>query len=760
MITTHLTTAVVLISMLFSLLACSSNEQKKVKHYQSALEYIKVSEDKAAIIELKNAIKVDAKFADARYQLGLLYLKNENHKAAFGQLQRVVGLDSGNLDAGVKVAEFYLLANNLKESRNYVEQVLSINPDYLDGLALLANLELVEGNFMKADHAVERGRQLAPDNDKFYNIKGRVLAAQNKLDEAEQVFKKAIELNPNSFANHKALLNHYDRKKDATSVQDILSTMATRFPENPQIQLMIASFHERKGEFDMAETALLQAISMEKGSPLLRLSLVEFYKKQALYEKAEIFLKSSLLDFPSDLQIQVELAELQFDMQKFEDAQISIAAILKNNPANGGANLIKARFQIKEGQNNEAIQTITPLTTDYPKWADPFYYLAFAQLRIGKTELAQKSINTALQVSSVNDLYHALAAQIYLARGNGADASKEASIALTINPENFLAVKILAQSLVREGAFEKAVKLIEALNTKFVTTDPELLGTAGLAYLGLNNIDKAKEAFATLLTITPDNTRALSLLTSLKFGDDLKGGIAFVKSYLAEHDAGGHYILLGDLYIKNQQLDDALQAFENAQNLSPANLQGYLLRANLLRRMGKTDEAITQFTELLKIEPNSVDALFGLAAVYESLGRLAEAKEKYLQVLVLQPNLPSAANNLAWLLTSEENGDLGEALRLAMQAKQELPNQPHIADTLGWVHYKRNAFDLAISQFKQALEMNPNNPTISYHLALAQYSNDQKSEAIALLKQQVLFDESQFPKRDEAQAVLSTWVNQ
>ena len=97
----------------------------------------------------------------------------------------------------------------------------------------------------------------------------------------------------------------------------------------------------------------------------------------------------------------------------------------------------------------------------------------------------------------------------------------------------------------------------------------------------------------------------------------------------------------------------------------------------------------------------------GLATAYEVQGRLDEAKEQYTRALEIQPNLPAAANNLAWLLASEEGGDLGEALRLSMQAKQALPDQPHITDTLGWVHYKRQSYSLAISQFRQALESRP-----------------------------------------------------
>jgi Flp pilus assembly protein TadD len=146
----------------------------------------------------------------------------------------------------------------------------------------------------------------------------------------------------------------------------------------------------------------------------------------------------------------------------------------------------------------------------------------------------------------------------------------------------------------------------------------------------------------------------------------------------------------------------------------------------------------------------------GLATAYESTGRYGEAKAKYQRVLELQPNLPAAANNLAWLIASEENGDLGEALRLAMQAKQAMPDQPNITDTLGWVHYKRNSYPLAITQFRQALEARPEDPVIRYHLALALYANGEKEEAIALLDK-VLGEDTRFKEREEVQKVLAGW---
>jgi tetratricopeptide (TPR) repeat protein len=752
----NLVTVALFFAALSLLPACSGADEKKVKHYDKAMEYIKASDDKAAIIELKNAIQLDAKYAEARYQLGLLHLKNGDARGAFGELQRAATLDPKNLDAAVKVAEFHLLSRNKEESRKYVDQVLASNPQYQDALALLANLELIDGNFAKAGEAIDKALAASPDNDKFHNIKGRVLAAENKWDEAEAQFKKAIELKPDQFANYRTLLMLHEQRKNEAAVQQLLATMEEKFPDNTQLQLMLAGVHQKKGEFDKAEQTLQKAISLDKNAAGLRLSLVEFYKGRRQFDKAEETLKTAIVDLPKDLQLQSALGELQFDLQKFTEARAVMDGILAGNPGHGSANLLKSRFLLNEGKNDEAIQVITPLTNDYPKWPEPFYYSALAHLRIGKVELAQKAIEIALQNNPASDRYHLLAAQIHLVRGNGKDAEREAGMALGINPRNFMAVRLLTQAFVQTKAFDKAIKIIESLDEKILNQDAEFLGVAGMAYLGKNNPDMAKKHFTALLALAPDNAKALGMLTALTAGKDLDKAIDFVNKHIAAHPAGGHYLLLGDLYTNKRRYDDALQAYEKAQELRPEDPQGYILKANLLNMLGKSEETIAQFNELLAAQPDSIPGLMGLATAFEGAGRYGEAKTKYQRVLELQPNLPAAANNLAWLIASEENGDLGEALRLAMQAKQALPDQANITDTLGWVHYKRQSFPLAITQFRQALETRPEDPVIRYHLALALHANGEVAEAVTVLEK-VLSEDTRFKEREEAQKTLNGW---
>lgn len=737
---------------------CSDPDKKKQKHFSRAIEYIHQEDSNAAILELRNAIQIDPKFADARYQLGLLYLKNGDARAAFGELQRTANLDPTNLDAGVKVAEFFLLAKNSEESRNYVTKVLQADPGNVDALALLANLELVDGNFDAAGKALDQVKAESVESDRFYNIRGRIYASQKKMQEAEEQFLKALDLGPDNFTNYRTLLLFYQQLNRSEDSEKILENAVARFPENAQVYLLLANFQRANKDLDKAYAAVLKAIEIEPETESFRLMAADILKTQKKATEAESFLRDGLKALPDSLEIKATLADLQFDLQKFPEAQKLIEEILASNPTHGGATFVKAKLLLKEDNLREAIDILTSLTTNYPKWADPFYFLALTNLRLGEIELAQKNGRTALQLAPAESRYHTLQSQILLIQGDTENAGKEASLALRLDNTNFAAAKLLAKALLQDKRFDDAIKVIEEIRTK-VPTDIEMLGSLGLAQLGKKDQQQAMQSFGRLLELAPDNSKALALFTSLSAQGDLNAAIEIVKNQIGKApEAAGHYMLLGDLLLKSKKTDEALDTFAKAQELAPQSPQPYIIRARVMHATGKTEEAVKEFKELLTSQPDSIPANLGLATLYEAQKKYPEAKTQYQKVLSLQPDQPAAANNLAYLTALDENGDLGEALRLAMLAKQALPEDPRIADTLGLVHLKREAYGLAITQFQQAHDALPDDPVINYHLALAQFSNNEKESALGSV-QKSLNAKAAFDEREEAEKLLQQIQN-
>src|SRR5580704_12321084 len=89
-----------LILALAVLAGCSTDPNaKKVKYLNSGDRYLKKGKLQEAIIEFRNALEIDPRFAAAHYQLARAYLSSRNAEAAYRELLETVTLDPRNSDA-------------------------------------------------------------------------------------------------------------------------------------------------------------------------------------------------------------------------------------------------------------------------------------------------------------------------------------------------------------------------------------------------------------------------------------------------------------------------------------------------------------------------------------------------------------------------------------------------------------------------------------------------------------------------------------
>ena len=403
---------------------------------------------------------------------------------------------------------------------------------------------------------------------------------------------------------------------------------------------------------------------------------------------------------------------------------------------------------------------LSGLIKDYPRWADAYFTKALAHMNLGETELALGAMTEAIKYEPRNSKYHASLAFLHYKNQDAASAKKEASIALQLEPRNFPAALLLAKSILMAKDFDTAVKIFEDMRSK-IPDNAEVIGNLGLAYLGKKETDKALQAFEHLLAKQPANTLALMHIARIQQeqGKSKEEIIQLVRDQIkAAPESAGNLVLLATMLSSDHQFDEALELLKKAQQIDPQNPRPYSMSATILKQQKKTNDAITEYEKLLETGSSNIQAYMGLGALYEQRGDLELAKKQYQEVLKLNGNFAPAANNLAWMLAEEAQPDLGEALRLALTAKQALPDDVHIIDTLGWVHYKRGSFSLARNEFVQAVEKQPDMPVFLYHLALALYGEEKKTEALEML-QEALAKEQPFNEREQAENLLKKWQN-
>jgi tetratricopeptide (TPR) repeat protein len=98
----------------------------------------------------------------------------------------------------------------------------------------------------------------------------------------------------------------------------------------------------------------------------------------------------------------------------------------------------------------------------------------------------------------------------------------------------------------------------------------------------------------------------------------------------------------------------------------------------------------------------------------------------------------------------QADGELDEALRLALVARARLGRVPEVSHTLGWIYYRRAQFREAIPALADTVSARPNVAAYRAHLGLAYWKGGDSARAREELEA-ALATPGDFVARDQAE---------
>jgi tetratricopeptide (TPR) repeat protein len=264
----------------------------------------------------------------------------------------------------------------------------------------------------------------------------------------------------------------------------------------------------------------------------------------------------------------------------------------------------------------------------------------------------------------------------------------------------------------------------------------------------------ARGHFERALAIQPDALEPLDGLTALDIvANKPAAARARVDAQLTRTPRSiGVLMLAARVYARADDNAAAERALKTALEINPNEPAVYDELARLYASQKQLDRAVREFETLARSHPQSVGPPALLGVIYLALNRLPEAALWFEKGLALDPRNAVIANNLAWLY-ADQGGDLDEALRLALLAKEQIADRPEVDDTLGWIYLKRGEVGLALPLLRSTVERDPNNPVYQYHLGRAYEKAGKRSDARDAL-QKALRHNTTFPGASNAKAVL------
>jgi len=748
-------------------LACKSDEERLAEHLSRGASYREAGELSEAVIEYKNVLQIDPNSAEAHWQLSQVYFEDGRAREAFWELRETVRLDPENIDAKLQFAQLSLIAGEIEEALKQVDEVVAMEAAREQAWALKGQAHDQLQQLEEAEAAFRKGVEVAPDSRvaltvlaSFLRERGQRLEAAPLLEEAakaepifpaytalgsfyasdpdrledaraEAAFKRAIEVaEPDQLARGYRFLGsfYYGRDRIDESVAT-LEEGIERVEDPLDLIYVLARIHQFQGNTEKADELAERATERVPDQARPYLVLSTHRGRQGDYEGALAAAEKAVEVEPENREARLRKAEVlvEIGFREKDDSRIVegrqvVDSVLQEEPTNPSALFVKAKIDIAEKRNEDAVTSLRAAIDARPDWAEAHFLLGTALALTGERTAARTELARALEIDASLDEARRVLVEVHATLGEHDYAVEEGRRYLRGHPDAVQTRLRVAQSLVLLGQLEEALAEVEKLDRSEPSVDVEY--ALGRIYTARGEFDTARAHLRLALDIEPTHPEILRALLRLDQRQrNFDESSARLEKAIADNpDDARLQQLVGILAMAQGRGKDAEAAFKKAVELAPEDISGYRQLAQYYGATGRTGETIRTYEQALEVRPNQPQIHHFLGVLYEYGGQRDKAIEHYEAAIGYAPDLAESKNNLAYIY-AESGDNLDRALDLAQEAKALLPDDPNTADTLGWVLYKRGVASAAIGYLREAeagvKPGDPNAGVIRHHLAMA-----------------------------------------
>ena len=422
--------------------------------------------------------------------------------------------------------------------------------------------------------------------------------------------------------------------------------------------------------------------------------------------------------------------------------------------ADGESDFDRGERLLQQKNYREAIAAYEAAEQKEPGSARTMRQLGMVYLALGDRAAAIKSLEVSSDRAPTDTTVRLTLGQLYLAGGRADEAIREANAVLDQAPANVAALNIAGAAQLARNEPAKAVETYGKI-AKLAPKDAKAQYQVGVALMAAGEASQALARFESVLALSPTFFEALAKILSIDVAAKRSdAAIARVKKQIAVvGDSVALKELLAIAYATSGDRARAEVTFREVIRRSPAHLAPYVRLGELYRDWGRYDEAIAVVRSALKVEPRNVDLMLVMGVTYEAKGDRVGARLAYEAALALDPAFVIAGNNLAMLL-AESGTQLDRALQVITTARQADPANPALTDTFGWVLFKRGDFANAVTTLAEAAAKLPGEPTVAYHLGMAEAKAGDSTAARRDL-QRAVSSASTFPEMAAAKKALA-----
>ncbi len=456
----------------------------------------------------------------------------------------------------------------------------------------LVNAHLSRGQTDAALKALASLEKKQPKDPVPQHLRGQVLAQQGKLAESRQSFEAALALRPGYFPSLAALAALDVREGKPEQARERFAAVVKAQPKNATAMLALAD------------------VLASQGAP-------------AKDVRAQI--NAAIKAAPGDVAARIALVNHHANANDFESALNAALAASAAMPDNLDLLALLARSQIRQGQASQALATYGKISTLQPKSPQGHLGMAEVYLAGDQLDMAQRSVNKALELAPGLTEARAQAIMVALRQKQPAKALEIARQVQADQPTQAVGFILEGEVLMRQRQWSPAAAVLRKALDK---TSP---GAAPIKlYQALALSDKPADAEVFAAQWLKSHPRDTALVFTMGDTAQSKGDLAAAQKHY-EHVLAlqsNHALALNNLAMLmiQQKKPGALPLAQRAVAARPNEPAVLDTLALAQAADGQADEAVKTQRQAVALAPDAADLRLALAKLLIQAGERAQAK--------------------------------------------------------------------------------------------------------------------------------------
>ena len=679
-------------------LASKADPNNIMPRLRLAQIYLQTGQLFSARNEIKKVLELSPNSVDAHHILSGVQIQERDLDAAIDTLQKASKLNNENATTQIGLARLYLKKNNIDEAKDAFLKAMVIDPASRDAYMGLIRIYAFETKFDEIEELF-RGIVKSPGKKaQKYTDFAKFYEGRKNINAAEQKYQQAILESPENVLPHINLAEFYSRQgfKDKA-----FKTMENALSKNPKSLPVMTAFAQVYLHFGMIDEALKMADNVlqvnnnyvnalfVKGKILITQSkfkqALDYFDKviainridaEAYYYRGICIKEKGATDRPEQELFRAAQGMLD-EADEFEKNQVkgNYLAALTVDPELIDARIRLAEIYIKENNVKKAREQLKEIFRRKAPDNKIMTLISAIHILEGNEAEAEKIYLSLIQQQPDYNPAYIRLGFLYRSKGYTQEALTYFKKAFEKDPRQIKLVKIMADMLIKEKKFQKALELTEALSLNADTKEAAYFtNIKGEILLKKGSKNLALEHFKQSIKLKPD--------------------------YIVPH------MHLAKYYSANGMKETALEHYSAVEKVKPGYVPALMSMAVIYEIQKEFVKAENYYRKVLAVQPAHPDAANNLAFLLtENPGTLEEAFRLAKIATGIKHKDPNVLDTIGWIYY--QKGNYLRALSDLQESYNLNPDNPLTAYHLGMVYYRTKEFEKAKKYIKKALAINP-----------------------------------------------------